>query len=427
MLLDSLHLQLSPLLSLAAASGGLWLLSRRSSKPAGPRPTNSFGWLERCEAALSRFERLELSDGQAQGQRRHRLDQLRRRQQRQHLELALVGTALPNDQQCASLAAQCRSLLPLQLHRAHPLPATSTDWQWPWEFRCCDQVLYGLDLPLKAVDLRWLETLPAQQPVWLLIHHRGAAEPSAEALRQLEGQLPERFRRRWLLWQADAREELQADLAPLQRALAATAGNQLEATQRRCLEELHGQWQVELEALRRQQWRGLLQRTQWTVAAGVVVAPLPSLDLLVLTVANGLMLQEMARLWDCPWGLEQLQAAASELAKAALTLGVVEWSSQALAAVVKLHAATWLVGGALQALSAAYLTRVIGHAMADAMALSVGVPEAELQALLQRQAPLLVARAAEQEKLDWPAFLQQGCDWLAQQSFSGPAEGAAAL
>ena len=194
---------------------------------------------------------------------------------------------------------------------------------------------------------------------------------------------------------------------------------------RRCLEALHGQWQGELESLRRQHWQRLLQRTQWTVAAGVVVAPLPSLDLLVLAAANGLMLQEMAELWDCPWTLEQLQAAALELARAALTQGVVEWSSQTLASVVKLHGATWLVGGALQALSAAYLTRVVGRAMADYLALAAGVPEAELQALLQRQAPLLVAQAAEAEKLNWGAFLKQGRQWLQQQS--GAAEAIASL
>jgi hypothetical protein len=50
--------------------------------------------------------------------------------------------------------------------------------------------------------------------------------------------------------------------------------------------------------------------------------------------------------------------------------------------------------------------------MADYLALAVGVPEAELEALLQRQAPLLVARAAEEERLDWGAFLQQGRQWL---------------
>ena len=152
----------------------------------------------------------------------------------------------------------------------------------------------------------------------------------------------------------------------------------------------------------------------------MVAAPLPSLDLLVLAVANGLMLKEMARLWDCPWNLEQLQAAAAELARASLALGVVEWSSQALAALVKWHGATWLVGSALQALSAAYLTRVVATAMADMLALSVGVPEPDLEAI-KRQAPLLVARAAEAEKLDWSAFLDQGRQWLGAQAGDGVA------
>jgi uncharacterized protein (DUF697 family) len=205
------------------------------------------------------------------------------------------------------------------------------------------------------------------------------------------------------------------ELAPLAERIALCGSPQRQLTQQRCLQELHSHWQLELEALRRREWQQLLQRTQWTVAAGVVVAPLPSLDLLVLAAANGLMLQEMARLWECPWSLEQLQAAAMHLAKAALTLGVVEWSSQALASLVKLHGATWLVGSALQALSAAYLTRVVGRAMADYMALAAGVPEAELELLLQRQAPLLVAQAADAEKLDWSAFLQQAQRWAQQQ------------
>jgi uncharacterized protein (DUF697 family) len=154
------------------------------------------------------------------------------------------------------------------------------------------------------------------------------------------------------------------------------------------------------------------------VAAGVLVAPLPSLDLLVLAAANGLMLREMAQLWDCPWTLEQLRAASAELARAALAQGVVEWSSQALATAVKLHGATWLVGGALQALSAAYLTRVVGRAMADTLALSAGVAEPDL-ALIRREAPLLVARAADQEKLDWVGFLRQGRRWWEQQAVAG--------
>jgi uncharacterized protein (DUF697 family) len=159
------------------------------------------------------------------------------------------------------------------------------------------------------------------------------------------------------------------------------------------------------------------------VAAAVFASPLPSLDLLVLAAANGLMLQDMARLWDCPWQVDQLRSAALELGRAALALGVVEWSSQALLGAMRLDAASWLVGGALQAFSAAYLTRVVGRAMADVLALSVGVGAPDLEAI-KRQAPLLVARAAEAERLDWAAFLRQGRVWLQQQgvqALPGPA------
>jgi hypothetical protein len=49
--------------------------------------------------------------------------------------------------------------------------------------------------------------------------------------------------------------------------------------------------------------------------------------------------------------------------------------------------------------------------MADMLALSAGVSEPDL-AEIKRQAPLLVAKAAAAEKLDWPAFLEQARQWL---------------
>ena len=417
LLLDSLHGPFGALFSLGAGAAGLWLLGSSRRPVAPPLPRSSEAWIERCQAVLDSFERLEQEPEPtaAQQQRQRQLDDLRQRQQRGHLDLALVGTELPSQALQPTLVAACRAPLPLKLHWTHPLPAYSPDWQWPLLFRQCDLLVFCLALPLKAVDLRWLEALPEGQAVWLLVD--GGAEPATSLrLKELVGQLPDRFRQRWLPWNPACPAGLSRDLAPLAEQLRRSGPQQLELTQRRCLEALHATWQLELEALRRQHWQQLLQRTQWTVAAGVVVAPLPSLDLLVLAAANGLMLQEMARLWDCPWSLEQLQAAATELGKAALTLGVVEWSSQALASLVKLHGATWLVGSALQALSAAYLTRVVGRAMADYLALASGVPEQELASLLQRQAPLLVARAAEQEKLDWGLFLKQGRSWLSQQT-----------
>ena len=420
LLLEASHGPLSSLLSLAAATTGVWVLRGRLRPRAPQLPTSVAGWLERCEAVLASFERLQPSESSgaeavSQQQRRQaQLQRLRQRQAQQQLQLALVGSDGWSEPLQARLLAQLHCPLPLQVHRSHPLPAASEQWQWPELFRQCDLLLYRLELPLKAMDLRWLEALPEGLTVRLLVE-RPAEGAWPEWQQQLDRQLPARLRGQVWPWCPQQSGPWTQDLQPLNDLLAGTGSEQLLRNQQRCLHDLHAAWQLELEQLRRQHWQRLVQRTQWTVAAGVVVAPLPSLDLLVLTAANGLMLQEMAKLWDCAWSLDQLQAAARELAKAALTQGVVEWSSQSLAALVKLHGATWLVGSALQALSAAYLTRVVGRAMADYLALAAGVPEAELEALLQRQGPLLVARAADQERLDWGAFLQQGRQWLQQQ------------
>ena len=416
LLLDSLHGPISSLLSLSAAAGGLWLLAGRLRPGKVALPSSSQGWIERLEGVLASFERLDPEGEGAptsdpQQLRRRQLAQLQERQGRRHLEIALVGSIGWDESLQTALLQGCTFALPLRLHRSHPLPPAAGAWQWPEPFQHCDHLIHRLDLPLKAADLRWLEALPRGQTVWLLVDRPLGGEWTAQ-FQALQLQLPESLRERCWPWSPEQSDQLATDLAPLARQLALGAGQLPERTQQRNLQELHGRWQLELEALRRRHWQQLLQQTQWTVAAGVVVAPLPSLDLLVLAAANGLMLREMARLWDCPWSFEQLQAAAVQLAKAALSLGVVEWTSQAVGSLVKLHAATWLVGGALQALSAAYLTRVVGRAMADYLALAVGVPEAELEALLQRQAPLLVARAAEEERLDWGSFLQQGRLWL---------------
>lgn len=417
---DALHLPLSTAFAGAALAGGWWWLSR-PRRPAQPKlPTTLEGWLSRCEAVLLQFETLlgeaqpsstEPQQDPAQTQRIARLQELRQRQQRSSLEVGMVGLTPPAVTMQPALLEALRGALPLTLHWGHPLPSTSPDWRWPQRLQHCDLLLYALTPPLRAADLRWLATLPTGQPVWLLVQAPATATQSVPDLEQeLRSQLPAPLGERLLFWQGDA-EGLARATEALRPSLHAGGRQRLLETERRCLAALHATWQSELEALRRQRLKPLLQRTQWAVAGAVFVAPLPSLDLLVLAVANGLMLREMARLWDCPWGSEQLRDAAIELAKAALALGVAEWSSQGLLALMRLEASTWLVSGVLQALSAAYLTRVVAHAMADVLALSSGVAETDLQQL-RLQAPLLVAKAAAAEQLNWPAFLRQARDWV---------------
>jgi uncharacterized protein (DUF697 family) len=407
------HLPIASGLTLAGLGLGASLLRRR--QPRGPAPTDVPGWLGRLEQLEGQFLRLAGESTPAKAglnsrMRQNQLATLRQELDRQGLQLALVGTCPPALALQPDLIEALRGAEKLQLHWAHPLPAWSTDWSWPEAFAACDLLIHHLRTPLSAADLRWLEALPAAQPAWLLVEFNRADQTLEALAAELRSQLGQDLSQRLLFWNG-LPTTLTASISPLARHLASAGEELRRGRQLRRLEQLHGLWQCELEQLRRQHFLPLQRRTQWLVAAGVVAAPLPSLDLLVLAVANGLMLREMARLWDCPWTFEQLQAAASELAKAALAQGVVEWSSQLLTGLVKLHGATWLVGGALQALSAAYLTRVVARSMADMLALSAGVSEPDL-AEIKRQAPLLVAKAAAAEKLDWPAFLEQGRQWL---------------
>lgn len=416
--LHALHPGGGLVLGLGALVGGWWMLTPTGRSPSPRRASSLAEWVGRCEALIPRFTSLEGNDD-GEESRRSQLAQLERDRLSPELLLALVGVERPAPvpmDGLGSLAAAVRGRHPLRLQVGVPLGSRPADWSWPAGPAGADVLLFSLATPLRASELRWLESVPDGQPVWLLLTLE--PEDDGEAARaDLQRQWPAADPQRLLLWNGKA-ESLPAALAPLSDWLAREAPLLRSRTARRRIEALHGLWQADLERLRRRDWQQLQRRTQWVVAAGVLVTPLPSLDLLVMAAANGLMLREMAQLWDCPWSADQLKAAATELGKAALAQGVVEWSTQALASAVKLHGATWLVGGALQALSAAYLTRVVGRAMADVLALSAGVSEPDL-ARIRLEAPLLVARAAEEERLDWAGFLSQAGRWWEGQQVQG--------
>ena len=363
---------------------------------------------------LDQLERLETEAGgpRTRRQRHELLEELRTASpSAPALTLALVGCMPPPAQLGPLFAELLGCPAGLRLQWGHPLPATSGDWRWPDAFQRCDVLLYHLQAAAAG-----------RRPALAGSRSRRACRCGCCSRRtpaRIGNGLMEELHCQWPAGQAiapcsgqESRSQLADSLAPLAAWLEAaepgTAGRHRAALPGGAAPPLAG---GSGRASAARSGCGLQQRSQWIVAAAVFAAPLPSLDLLLLGVVNGLMLKEMARLWDCPWNLERLRVAALELARASLAMGVVEWSSQALAGAAKLHGATWLVGGALQALSAAYLTRVVGHAMADMLALSAGVAEPDLETI-KRQAPLLIARAAEAEKIDWAAFLHQGRGWL---------------
>ena len=394
---DLLHSSLGSAGLLAAGAAGLWWLGSSRTPPSNRLPQSPLALLDHCRGLLAQFDALQLP----LSGREKELEHLVALGQRQERHVLLAGAAA-DPATIEKVQSHFRGAAALQLHLARSLPLAPREWLWPQELLESDQLIYLLHGDPSAADLRWLQATPEDLPL-LVLDQAGASKEQLESWRQ---QLGSRF----TLVGCD--QSFPVEVVPL--------SHQRQVTQLRCLRQLHGRWQVELEAERRLRLQPLVLRSQWLVAAGVFASPVPSVDLLLLTVVNGLLLKEMAELWQCSWTSEQLQAAATELGRTALGLGALEWGSQALAGVLKLNGSTWMVGGVMQALAAAYFTRVVARAMADYLALAAGVPSAELPALKQKL-PLLVATAVEQERLDWPAFAEQARDWITQQNSTSSA------
>jgi uncharacterized protein (DUF697 family) len=382
-------------LGLAALAGaGAWALQRRRPTAVAALPEAPEPLLEHCRQLLQQFEDLGLGSDQPDQQ----LRQLQQALDRPQEQLVLAGRAPARDER-VWLEQGLRRSVPALLHLARPLPAAPDRWCWPSELLQADRVVWLLGETATAADLRWLQAAPQDLPVLVL-----AACPDPDRWPALRHELAVQLGDGPTL--ARLGEPLPGERLPF-------AGRR-RATRLRCLRQLQDRWQEQLEAERRRRLQPLVQRSQWLVAAAVLASPLPSADLLLTAAINGLLLREMAELWPCRWTPEQTRNAALELGRVALALGTVEWGGQALAAALKLHGATWLVGGSLQALSAAYLTRVLARSMADALALASGVPDEALPAL-QAQFPQLVSRALEQERLDWQGFVDQALAWGQRQ------------
>ena len=120
-----------------------------------------------------------------------------------------------------------------------------------------------------------------------------------------------------------------------------------------------------LNAQRRKRAMPIVEQMQWIAGGSAFASPLPSLDLLASTAINAQLIVDLGAVYGQKFSLEQAKTAAGTLAEMLVKLGLVELSTQALGSVLKTHAATYVVGGAVQGVSAAYLTRMVGISLID--------------------------------------------------------------
>ncbi|MBC1237407.1 YcjF family protein [Nostoc sp. 2RC] len=109
----------------------------------------------------------------------------------------------------------------------------------------------------------------------------------------------------------------------------------------------------------------IIEQYQWIAAAAAFANPVPALDILATAAINAQMVMDLGKIYQQKFSLEQAQTVAGTMGSLMLKLGLIELSTKAIGTVLKSNAVTFVAGGLVQGVSAAYLTRVAGLSLVE--------------------------------------------------------------
>ena len=116
---------------------------------------------------------------------------------------------------------------------------------------------------------------------------------------------------------------------------------------------------------RRREADKIIARYQWIGAGVIAVTPLPVVDMLATAAVNAQMVVEIGKIYGCELNIETGKDLALSLGKTLVSLGVVKGAADLLGRALQFHFATYIIGKAIQAVSAAYLTRIAGKSFVE--------------------------------------------------------------
>lgn len=120
-----------------------------------------------------------------------------------------------------------------------------------------------------------------------------------------------------------------------------------------------------LNGTRRDRATPIIEQYQWIAAAAAFANPVPAFDILATAAINAQMVMDLGNIYQQKFSLEQAQTLAGTMGSLMLKLGLVELSTKAISTVLKSNAVTFVAGGVVQGVSAAYLTRVAGLSLVE--------------------------------------------------------------
>jgi hypothetical protein len=120
-----------------------------------------------------------------------------------------------------------------------------------------------------------------------------------------------------------------------------------------------------IDTQRRRQAEKVVERFQWIGAGVIAVTPLPVVDLLATAAVNAQMVVEIGRIYGCELNMDRGRELALSLGKTLASLGIVKGAIELFSRALQLNVATYLIGKAIQGVTAAYLTRIAGKSFIE--------------------------------------------------------------
>ena len=120
-----------------------------------------------------------------------------------------------------------------------------------------------------------------------------------------------------------------------------------------------------LNGVRKDRATPFIEQYQWIAAAAAFANPVPALDILATAAITAQMVIDLGNIYQQKISLEQAQQVAGTMGSLMLKLGLVELSTRAVTGILKTNVATFVAGGMVEGVSAAYLTRVAGLSLVE--------------------------------------------------------------
>ncbi len=385
------------LLSLLAVGGGLWLLKQNrtqdNSELLDGIPVDRatvFGAIAKAEAVVNQLAQ-EAENHQALATLREQVANLTAELDRQEMIAAVTGAKSVGKTTLIKVLEQNVELsdaTSLQFQETPPLfveAAEKSDCAVLAEAKKSDVVLFLTNGDLTDSEFQSLQQLKAANQSTMLVFNKQdqyLPEERVCVLQSLKHRVPSivvataaspiPIKVRKHQQDGSVQESLEVPAPDIQQLTSqlgemfAQQGQQLvwATTMRKSL-LLKAEAKNWLNGIRRDRAIPVIEQYQWIAAAAAFANPVPALDILATAAINAQMVMDLSGIYQQKFSLEQAQTVAGTMGSLMLKLGLVELSSKAIGTVLKTNAITFVAGGAVQGVSAAYLTRIAGLSLVE--------------------------------------------------------------